>query len=213
MITKPSDWYVQANEYAISACNVSHEINNSLAILMGYTENLEYMLESGKIEAHDLQEICDKFFYAIEKLGGQARQIAADRKKDFSKAYSYDLQEYFHRWLKLQAPQFRKHGLLVNLQSGNECLLTQNWYEWSQSWAQVFYHLLIDVQANDLVKMELQAEFKNDMFVICLDRQWDWNLTAIDALNEPNFSYSVDEAKLYLQFSCQGRTETADSVA
>lgn len=141
MDKKVLDWINQAATYGLSTTNCSHDINNALAILLGYAENLEYMLEEGEVDMAELQDTSDKIMFAIGKLTQYSKHYANERKRDGNSVTNADFSEFFHRWVKVMMPQFQKSNYSPNFVSGDELFVELNWAEVNEELCSLFIEL------------------------------------------------------------------------
>ena len=83
--------------------------------------------------------------FVIDKLNAESRNIASARKKDVSEESTQDLSEYFHRWMKIQTPRFKSHGVIPSFSGQKEFLHSCNWAQVNWGFAEVFSCLFHEV--------------------------------------------------------------------
>ncbi|MEC9283859.1 MAG: hypothetical protein VX642_14190 [Bdellovibrionota bacterium] len=206
-------WIGQTSEYSVAACNVSHDINNSLAILMGYSENLEYMLESDNLNKNELNEICEKLFFVIDKLNAESRNLASARKKDIQEKSTQDISEYFHRWMKLQTPRFKSHGVIPNFVGQKEFLHNCHWEEVSWGFAEVFAHLFEDIMLETPEKYEFYTDYNESAFVIKFNATPDFGNKNLPKVLGKEVHLITENGFTELHFTCFCQEEIAESAA
>ncbi|MAF89681.1 MAG: hypothetical protein CL674_00305 [Bdellovibrionaceae bacterium] len=206
-------WIGQTSEYSVAACNVSHDINNSLAILMGYSENLEYMLETDNLNKNELNEICEKLFFVIDKLNAESRNIASARKKDVSEESTQDLSEYFHRWMKIQTPRFKSHGVIPSFSGQKEFLHSCNWAQVNWGFAEVFSCLFQNIQLDSPEKYEFYTDFNDSAFVIKFNATPDFGAIELPKVLGKEVHLNTENGFTELHFTCFCQEEIAKSAA
>lgn len=213
MNDKALKWLQQSSEYGVDTTNSAHDINNALAILMGYTENLEYMVETDKIDKKELQEICDKLFFGIDKLNANSRAYAESRKRKASESRSQDFSDYFHRWTKATSPILRQLNIIPNFVTGDEFTTEQNWSEVNIELCELFSSLFDIEKLDEPTKIEFYLENNGSSLILKISNTEHWNLSAPSTFLGKKVNFSQDTEFYQLHFTCFSNEASTISAA
>ncbi|MFK8138339.1 MAG: hypothetical protein AB8E15_08270 [Bdellovibrionales bacterium] len=211
---KQSEFTMQLAKFGIEVCNTAHDVNNCLAILMGYAENLEYMLESGKIDQDELQNICDKIFYSIEKLNKESKHIASERRSEANSYQVRDFSDFFHRWLKIQSPVFKKYNMIWNMTDSVDFSISLNWTEVIQDFGVIFHEFMENISLDDTKKLEVSTSLSELGFHLKIhNSEVQFNPINFSDFLKAKTESSINEGNLILTFTCFSKEALAKSAA
>jgi hypothetical protein len=213
MDKKVLDWINQAAAYGLSTTNCSHDINNALAILLGYAENLEYMVESGEVDMTELQETSDKIMFGIEKLNQYSKHYAMERKKDAGSKSNQDFSDYFHRWLKVMIPQFQKFNYNPNFVSGDEYFSELNWAQVNEELCTLFVSLCRTPASSKNTRVDFSTSHSpNGLCIIAQGFEMEELPKDISFLSKPVLFSAID-GKIQMQLTCFSNLSSTESAA
>lgn len=213
MNQKAIKWIQQSSEYGVATTNAPHDINNALAILMGYAENLEYMLETNDLNKDELQEICDKILYGVDKLNANSRHFASERKRLATETRSLDFSEYFHRWSKVMIPVFKDFNVIPNFVSGDEFFSEQNWADINVELCCFFAEAFDGLNYEEPQKIELYVQFDPQGLKIKCTKLDNWNPSQLPDFLGQKVNKLEEDDFIVFQFTCFSQPAGSKSAA
>lgn len=213
MKMKELELYAQLADFAIGCCNSAHDINNTLAVLLGYNEQLEYMLEEDRITKDELIEINKRFYYAIDKLNIESKKIGANRRKVSFENEIDDISDRFHRFLKIVQPRLKEWNISSIMLSSDIAKCEFNNSRLNIFFCEFFSLVFGQNQPKELSTVEFSTSMEDNQF--CIHWECDFNCSISDSLlyDEKTVKFMQNDNKYSAIIPCKIITDKSESAA
>ncbi len=121
---------IHLNDFATESCSVGHDINNALAILMGYMDELQSNTDAGDFDKERFQFMLKKMNVGIDRLQKISKTLNDARLEKRQQEVLCNLRDYTNKWFKLLVPFFKSKNLVVQFTTETDDLMymCKRWY-------------------------------------------------------------------------------------
>lgn len=108
------------NDFANESCSVGHDINNALAIILGYMDELQSSVDSADFNQERMQFLLKKVNVGVERVQKIGKHLNDARLEKRIAPLACNTREYVHRWFKLLAPFFKNHKIIIAFETDTD---------------------------------------------------------------------------------------------
>ena len=162
---------------------------------------------------NELQEVCDKLFFGVEKLNQYSRHLASERKRIATEKKSEDITDYFSRWIKIVAPLFKQNNYVVTFVSGDEFFIDTDWSEVNRELCKLFSQIFDLPKREEAFKIEFYTQRTPEGLLLnftSLDEvQWNHDLSFLGK----ELKFAQTEEYSGILFTCFSQEAISESAA
>ncbi len=215
-MTRKAELITHMSDFGNHTCEIGHDINNILSILMGYNEELEEMIEDDELDMKMIQRVHSKFNVAIDRLQKMATDVALIRNDDLSEEKNVDLANYYHRSLKLMTAAFKTWNIKpIYRRIGDHFSHKAKSDEFNIFLCELFGSWWHNWQPSELTNVEFFAETLKDTLILswkCDEEELPSDFPEVKWMGQ-SLEFEKLENEVRLSIPCQAVENNSESVA